>query len=52
MALSSVLVANLFTGLTSTAWTIWLSVFVVIGIVVQWIYTVSVRQISELKKLI
>ncbi|KAF9532854.1 hypothetical protein CPB83DRAFT_846485 [Crepidotus variabilis] len=40
MAISAVLVADLFTGLTSTAWTIWLAVFILIGIVVEWLYTI------------
>jgi len=40
MALSAVLVADLFTGFSATVWTAWLFFFVVIGIIVQWVFTV------------
>lgn len=41
MALSAALVANIFTGFNSTAWTAWLFFAVFIGIIVQWLFTVS-----------
>lgn len=40
MALSSVLVANLFTGFSATVWTWWLAFAVAFGLVVQWIFSV------------
>ncbi|KAF8801609.1 phospholipid-translocating P-type ATPase [Phlegmacium glaucopus] len=40
MALSAVLVANIFAGFNSTAWTAWLFFAVFIGILVQWLFTV------------
>ena len=40
MAICAALVANLFTGFNSTAWTAWLFFAVSIGLVVQWLFTV------------
>lgn len=40
MALAGTLVADIYTGFTSTAWTAWLFFAVFIGIIVQWIFTV------------
>ncbi|KAJ3502673.1 hypothetical protein NLJ89_g8781 [Agrocybe chaxingu] len=46
MAISAVLVANLFTGLNATAWTWWLFFAVFIGIIVQWVFTVIYSLVS------
>ncbi|CAA7271006.1 unnamed protein product [Cyclocybe aegerita] len=46
MAISAVLVANLFTGFNATAWTWWLFFAVLIGIIVQWVFTVIYSLIS------
>ena len=40
MAIAAVLVTNIFTGFTATAWTWWIFFAVFIGIVVQWVFTV------------
>jgi len=39
MAMSSVMVANLFALMTSSAWTLWLAFTIVFGIVVVWVFT-------------
>lgn len=41
MAIAAVLVTNIFTGFTATAWTWWIFFAVFIGIVVQWVFTVG-----------
>ncbi|KIM48588.1 hypothetical protein M413DRAFT_437796 [Hebeloma cylindrosporum] len=46
MAISAVLVVNLFTGFTAAAWTWWIFFAVVIGIIVQWVFTVIYSLIS------
>ncbi|KAF9053140.1 phospholipid-translocating ATPase [Panaeolus papilionaceus] len=46
MALAGVLVANMFTGFTATAWTYWLLFAVTIGIIVQWVFTIIYSLIS------
>jgi len=46
MALSGTLVANLYTGFNSTAWTAWLFFAVSIGLIVEWLYTVIYSSIS------
>lgn len=43
MAVSGVLIADIFTGMCASAWTWWLVFFVFIGIVVVWAFTVSVE---------
>jgi hypothetical protein len=40
MAISAVLVANIFTGMNGTAWTAWLFFAVFVGIVIEWVFTV------------
>ena len=40
MAISSVLVVDLYTGFTATVWTWWLAFAVAFGLVVQWAFTV------------
>ena len=40
MALAGTLVANLYTGFNSNAWTAWLFFAVSIGLIVEWLYTV------------
>lgn len=47
MAISAVMVANLYTGFNATAWTGWLFFAVFLGIVIIWIFTVSERRIPE-----
>ncbi|KAF8891364.1 hypothetical protein BD779DRAFT_1514830 [Infundibulicybe gibba] len=39
MAVSAVMVANMFTGFTATAWTAWLFFAVFVGIVMVWLFT-------------
>lgn len=51
MALSAVLVADLFTGFSATVWTAWLFFFVVIGIIVQWVFTVCFPRITSILSL-
>jgi len=46
MAFSSVLVANIFTGFSATAWTAWIFFAVFIGIIVQWIFVVIYSLVS------
>jgi len=46
MALAGTLVANLYTGFNSTAWTAWLFFAVSIGLIVEWLYTVIYSAIS------
>ncbi|KAF4615383.1 hypothetical protein D9613_002558 [Agrocybe pediades] len=46
MAMSSVLVADIFTGLNGTAWTWWLTFAVFIGIIVEWVFTAIYSAIS------
>lgn len=40
MAIVSVMVSNIFTGFSATAWTAWLFFAVFIGIIIVWVYTV------------
>jgi len=46
MAICAALVANLFTGFNSTAWTAWLFFAVSIGLIVQWLFTVIYSALS------
>lgn len=39
MAIASVMVSNIFTGFSATAWTVWLFFAVFIGIIIVWVYT-------------
>ncbi|KAF8801621.1 hypothetical protein BYT27DRAFT_7114296 [Phlegmacium glaucopus] len=47
MALSAVLVANIFAGFNSTARTAWLFFAVFIDIIVQWLFTISLFILSS-----
>lgn len=44
MAISAVLVANIYTGFTATAWTWWIFFAVFVGIIVQWVFTVRYNE--------
>ncbi|KAF8163678.1 hypothetical protein B0H34DRAFT_649957 [Crassisporium funariophilum] len=46
MAISAVLVANIFTGFSATAWTAWVFFAVSIGIIVQWGFTIIYSLVS------
>jgi phospholipid-translocating ATPase len=46
MALAGTIVANFYTGFNSTAWTAWLFFAVSIGLIVEWLYTVSITRFS------
>ncbi|KAH9484538.1 Putative phospholipid-transporting ATPase C24B11.12c [Psilocybe cubensis] len=46
MALSGVLVANIFTGFSGTAWTWWLVFAIFIGIIIQWAFTIIYSLVS------
>jgi phospholipid-translocating ATPase len=46
MAIGAALVANLFTGFNSTAWTAWLFFAVSIGLIVQWLFTIVYSALS------
>ncbi|KAF5331003.1 hypothetical protein D9619_005242 [Psilocybe cf. subviscida] len=46
MAISAVLVVNIFTGINGTAWTAWLFFAVFVGIVVEWVFTAIYSLIS------
>jgi len=41
MAISAVMVANMFAGLSTTAWSGWIFFAVFIGIIIIWVFTVS-----------
>jgi len=41
MAITAVMVANLFNGLNTNVWTGWVFFAVFVGIVLVWLYTVS-----------
>lgn len=41
MAISGVMVVNIFAAMTSSAWTLWLAFTIIFGIVVVWVFTVS-----------
>lgn len=40
MAIAGVMIANIFTGFSATAWTAWLFFATFIGIIIVWIFTV------------
>lgn len=46
MAISSVLVVDLYTGFTATVWTWWLTFAVAFGLVVQWCFTVRAHPLA------
>lgn len=48
MAIIGVMCADLFTGLTATAWTWWMFGLVFVGIVLVWGFTVSISSIRSL----
>jgi len=41
MAISAVMVANMFAGLSTTAWSGWIFFAVFIGIIIIWVFTVN-----------
>jgi phospholipid-translocating ATPase len=41
MVLATVLAVNLFNGLNTTAWTVWVWFSILLGIVLCWVFTVS-----------
>lgn len=41
MAISAVMVANIYTGFNATAWTGWIFFAVFLGIVIVWVFSVS-----------
>ncbi|TFK36370.1 phospholipid-translocating ATPase [Crucibulum laeve] len=46
MAISAVMVANIFTGFSATAWTGWVFFAVFVGIVIVWVFTAVYSAIS------
>lgn len=46
MAISAVMVANIYTGFSATAWTAWVFFAVFIGIVIVWLFTVWIPVIA------
>ncbi|KAG5643212.1 hypothetical protein DXG03_001330 [Asterophora parasitica] len=47
MAIVAVMVANIFTGFSATAWNAWVFFAVFIGIVIVWLFTVSLALASQ-----
>ncbi|TFK63348.1 phospholipid-translocating P-type ATPase [Pluteus cervinus] len=46
MAFSAVIVSNLFNGLNTSAWTVWIFICIFLGIVLLWVYTAIYNIIS------
>lgn len=48
MAIAAVMVADLYTGFSATAWSGWIFFAVYLGIVIVWVFTVSVQDLHPL----